>query len=105
MGKIVLIIDSSDNKKVRVGLRIGEKIEFISSKNKFLKAQAVLPLIEKILRKHNLKLSDIGKIEVNRGPGSFTGLRVGLAITNTLSFFLGIRVNDKRIGEIEMPEY
>ena len=47
----------------------------------------------------------IDAIEVNAGPGSFTGLRVGASIANALSFALGIPVNGKPLGEIVEPRY
>lgn len=40
--------------------------------------------------KHDLK--DIKLIVVNRGPGSFTGSRVGVAIANALSFSLEVPI-------------
>lgn len=68
-------------------------------------AQAALPMIEKILRAANLKPKDISEINVETGPGSFTGLRVGIAIANALSFAADVKINGKEIGEIVLPEY
>ena len=42
-------------------------------------AQKIFPLIHSILAGLNLQLEDIDAFAVNTGPGSFTGLRVGLA--------------------------
>jgi len=42
-------------------------------------AERLIPLIEEILRRNNLSRDKIGAVCVNRGPGSFTGLRIGLA--------------------------
>ena len=67
--------------------------------------QTILPMIEKFLKKYSLKPEDLTEIKVNTGPGSFTGLRVGLAIVNALSFVLGVPVNDKKVGEIILPMY
>lgn len=61
------------------------------------KAQVVLPLIERLLKKHKLALQDIDGIEVKPGPGSFTGVRVGVSVANALSFALGIPVNGGKI--------
>ena len=36
-------------------------------------------------------------IEVETGPGSFTGLRVGVSVANALGYSLGIPVNGKKI--------
>ncbi|MEK7502740.1 MAG: tRNA (adenosine(37)-N6)-threonylcarbamoyltransferase complex dimerization subunit type 1 TsaB [Patescibacteria group bacterium] len=101
----ILVIDTSDSKNIRVGIKINGKSKYISSNAKVLKAQAVLPLIDKVLKANNINLSDINKIKVNTGPGSFTGLRVGISIVNALGFFLKIPINGKKVGKLVEPRY
>ena len=101
----ILVIDTSDSKNIRVGIKINGKSKYISSNAKVLKAQAVLPLIDKVLKANNINLSDINKIKVNTGPGSFTGLRVGISIANALGFFLKIPINGKKVGKLAAPKY
>lgn len=100
-----LYIDTRDNKKIVVRLetkkRIFEEVSVASKK----RAQVTLPLIEKILKKAKLRIQDVDEINVEKGPGSFTGLRVGISIANALSFAGLIKVNSKRLGEIEEPKY
>ncbi len=48
-----------------------------------------LPTIEKALAKARLKLTDIDEFNANPGPGSYTGIRVGLAVVNALNWSLG----------------
>lgn len=43
----------------------------------------------------------IEKVDFNRGPGSFTGLRVGASIANALRFALGLAAP----YDILLPEY
>ncbi len=95
----ILIIDTSSNERIIVGLGIDGKEFKKEQKIDQNKAQVVLPMIEKILKKQKLKLSDINSIEVDTGPGSFTGLRVGISIANALSYALKIPVNGKKIGK------
>jgi len=38
-------------------------------------------------------IKDIKEIKINSGPGSFTGLRVGVTVANMLGFLLDIPVN------------
>ncbi len=102
---ITLYIDSSDNKQIIVGLKIGNKKYLLKHKVDSRKAQVILPLIDKILQKHSLKLKNIDGIEVNTGPGSFTGLRVGISIVNALGFFLKIPINGKKVGKLAAPKY
>ena len=101
----VLYIDTRDNKRIIVSLET-EKGKFREeSVAHELKAQMTLPLIEKVFKRTKLKSSDIYEIKVERGPGSFTGLRVGITIANTLAFSSQVRINGKRLGEIETPQY
>lgn len=101
----ILNIDTSDNKTIKISLITNGKEELIVSDSKNLKSQTCLLLIEKILKQKNLKLKDLSSIQVNKGPGSFTGLRIGVSIANTLSFLLNIPVNNKKIGDFEEPVY
>lgn len=100
--KVILLIDTSSNKEIKIGLIINGEKFVIEQEIDTRKAQVTLPLIEKILKEHKLSLKDISEIQVNPGPGSFTGLRVGIAIANTLGYLLNIPVNGKKMVE---PEY
>lgn len=48
--------------------------------------------IEKLLSKNKLKYSDLFGINVYQGPGSFTGLRIGISLANALSYSLNIPI-------------
>jgi len=52
----------------------------------------VLFFIDQFLKENNIKLQELEAIAVFRGPGSYTGLRAGISIANTLSFVLGIPI-------------
>lgn len=100
-----LFIDTSDNKEIIVGLRIDGKEQVSKQKIGLKKTQITLPMIEKLLNQNSIDLKDINQIMVNTGPGSFTGLRVGMSIANTLGFFLRISINGKKIGKLAQPQY
>lgn len=99
---IVLFIDTASS-ELKVSLIVNSKQYKLKKKHE--KAQVLLPLIDEILEKHNLSVRDIDEIMVNTGPGSFTGLRVGISIANTLGRFLKIPINGRKIGELEEPKY
>jgi len=49
------------------------------------RSEDLLPAIEDLLRESNSTPADIGRIAVSLGPGSFTGLRIGIASALGLS--------------------
>lgn len=49
-------------------------------------AEIVLPLLDELLKKAGLALSEISAIAVSIGPGSFTGLRIGLSTVKGLAY-------------------
>ncbi len=79
----------------RISLHIDGRVAYMESDSRVLKSQMTLPLIESLLKKEKLNFTDITDINVNTGPGSFTGVRVGISIANTLSFLYNIPVNGK----------
>lgn len=85
---IKLFIDTT--KREQILLKLDEKT-FIKKSKKG--SQAVLPFLTKVLKKEKLKLGDIKDVEVAPGPGSFTGIRIGVSIAKALAFSLGIKVN------------
>jgi tRNA threonylcarbamoyladenosine biosynthesis protein TsaB len=55
-------------------------------------AETIHLQIKKLLDSNALTLSDIGGIVVFRGPGSFTGLRIGISVANALAAGLGLPI-------------
>lgn len=52
----------------------------------------LVPVIAKLLAKHNLKKTDLQGIAAAVGPGSFTGLRIGLSAVKGFAEVLGVPV-------------
>ena len=100
----ILEIDTSSQSEVSVSLIVDNKRKTI--KGKFVKgSQTVLNYIERILKENKTRVEDLSEINVNIGPGSYTGLKVGVSIANALGFALKIPVNGKKIGQIAEPVY
>jgi tRNA threonylcarbamoyladenosine biosynthesis protein TsaB len=72
---------------VRCGTEELSTIEVVSLQGGTFSAQLV-PQIAALLAKHNLSKVDIDAFAVVSGPGSFTGLRVGLAAIKALAEIL-----------------
>lgn len=86
-----LFIDTH-SELITIGL-INERDCFIKEKESYRSHSAyALPLINELLEERNLELKNINKIIVVNGPGSFTGIRIGLSIAKTISYALNIPV-------------
>jgi tRNA threonylcarbamoyladenosine biosynthesis protein TsaB len=93
---LILFIDTSRTEETRVAIVLDGKRFEKSSNSRQLKSQTVLPLVQELLTEHGVSFSSVDEIMVVEGPGSFTGLRVGIAVANALATLLDIPVNSKR---------
>ena len=82
---IVLSIDSS-SKVATVAILDDNTLlgEYIIN-NKREHSVLIMDMISKLLKDCNLDISDIDGYVVSKGPGSFTGLRIGMATVKGLS--------------------
>ncbi|MDR0390384.1 MAG: tRNA (adenosine(37)-N6)-threonylcarbamoyltransferase complex dimerization subunit type 1 TsaB [Planctomycetaceae bacterium] len=55
-------------------------------------AQSLAPAIDDLLKESKLLPSDIGKVTVVTGPGSFTGLRVGVVTAKVFAYAIGAEI-------------
>ncbi len=90
-----LSIDTS--KREKISIKIDEReFESIATSDK---SQMLLLFIEKCIQKSGKMLTDISEISVMTGPGSFTGLRVGVAVAQALGWSLGVPVNGNEFNQ------
>ncbi|MCE5219876.1 MAG: tRNA (adenosine(37)-N6)-threonylcarbamoyltransferase complex dimerization subunit type 1 TsaB [Clostridium sp.] len=83
---IVLAVDSS-SKVATVALMKDEKLlGEITLNDKKEHSVILMNIIQDLLRDNNLSVDDIDGYVVSKGPGSFTGLRIGMATIKGLSF-------------------
>ncbi|RLA54780.1 MAG: tRNA (adenosine(37)-N6)-threonylcarbamoyltransferase complex dimerization subunit type 1 TsaB [Gammaproteobacteria bacterium] len=54
--------------------------------------QLILPMIDELLKQSCLSIRDIDAIGFSQGPGSFTGLRIGMGVVQGLAFGGDIQV-------------
>lgn len=102
--EMILSIDTSDSKKIVLQLKSYNQVKMIEMENK-KGSEVLLAGIVKLLDSHKIDFSDITEIEVNEGPGSFTGLRVGIAVANALAYILKLPINGRPVGKLSEPKY
>ena len=56
-------------------------------------SERILPLIDNTLKQANKKISDINNIIVVNGPGSFTGIRIGVTVAKMLAWCGNIKIS------------
>jgi tRNA threonylcarbamoyladenosine biosynthesis protein TsaB len=60
--------------------------------HKLTHSEQMMPLLDSLLSHLELKMADIDLIGVSVGPGSFTGIRIGVAAANAMAMALDIPV-------------
>lgn len=66
-------------------------------------SEKLLPIIEEIFKETNLFLKDIDLIVCDKGPGSFTGIRIG--ISTTMAFSDSLNIDTIGISSLEALAY
>ncbi len=79
----ILIIDAA-NEKIFFMIINDKNIYSITHENSKTNYDKLTILINDFLKKNNLEISNISKLYVNRGPGSFAGIRNSLAFVKAI---------------------
>ena len=78
-----LIIDAA-NEKIFLMLIKDKNIYSVSHENSKTNYEKLTILINDFLDKNDIKIVEISKVYVNRGPGSFAGIRNSLAVVKAI---------------------
>ena len=87
----ILAIDTT-TKKAGVALKDEKNIYFKQIDNDITHSEKLLPLLDEVLNESNTNLKDIDLLAITLGPGSFTGVRIGIASIKAIA-----KVTDKKI--------
>ena len=68
----VAIVEVYENKNYNI-------IAFENSDDEKTHSQKLMPIVDKVFKEHNLTLKDMDLLACCVGPGSFTGIRIGIA--------------------------
>nr|WP_106781564.1 tRNA (adenosine(37)-N6)-threonylcarbamoyltransferase complex dimerization subunit type 1 TsaB [Lysinibacillus timonensis] len=85
---IWLGIETSNSPLSIAIVKDGQVLAEVVQNIKLTHSVTVMPTIEELIQKVKLKPNDIDAIAVSEGPGSYTGLRIGVTIAKTLAWTL-----------------
>lgn len=88
---VILAIDASEQ-ACSVALSVANETVFEKANEQRKHAELILPMVESVLQKSGIHLRDVTAIAFARGPGSFTGVRIGTAMVQGLAFSFDIPV-------------
>ncbi len=83
---IILAIDSSSKVATVALMKDNKLLGEITLNDKKEHSVILMTIIDQLLKLNNLTIGDIDGYVVSKGPGSFTGLRIGMATIKGLSF-------------------
>ena len=89
---ISLFIDTSIKDITISVFKKDEQIYFFHKKIMEDLSVKLMTLIDEALTNCSLKINDINKIYIVNGPGSFTGIRIGLTIAKVIAWSLNIPI-------------
>lgn len=88
----ILSVDTSSNICSVAILEDENCIAEINKNDGKTHSENLMPMIEKILQDNNIKLNSIELIAIAVGPGSFTGIRIGIASIKAISEVLSVPI-------------
>lgn len=75
----ILAIETSDDLCSAAVMIDENKFSEQNIKAKHVHSEKLVTMIDSVVQSVNLKISDLNTVAVSEGPGSFTGLRIGMA--------------------------
>ena len=88
----ILAVDSSALTATVAVLSGGEIKGEMSFTTSLTHSETIMPMIDEVLKRTNLTIKDIDLFACSEGPGSFTGLRIGIGTVKGLSYGLEKKV-------------
>lgn len=87
-----LYIDTHSNIIDLVLFQDGKVIAHILKESGVQQSSVILPTLNELLKQANISIQDVEDIIVVNGPGSFTGVRLGVTIAKTLAYTLNVPI-------------
>lgn len=116
MGYILNIESSTKNCSVSIS-KEGKNIALIEENfDQYAHSEKLLVFVDEALKQANISRSDLSAVAISKGPGSYTGLRIGVSLSKGLCYALDIPLisvpstevlaytflNDKELNETDV---
>lgn len=97
---ISLLIDTHDKDILLCLYKDDSVLDIIVKETNHNLTNYTMPLLDELLKRNNLNVHNLEEIDVVIGPGSFTGVRIGVTIAKMLAYTLNIKI--KPITSLEL---
>lgn len=89
---MLLALEATDRAGSLALVDDGEILEMSFERSQVTHSERLMPEIDRLLEKRSANYSNLSKIAVARGPGSFTAIRLAVTTAKTLAFSLDLDV-------------
>ncbi len=86
---LIVSIETSTNICSAALARDGKVIGLVESSDEKSHASQLTLFIQKLLQEQNLHANDLDAVSVSHGPGSYTGLRIGVSVAKGICYAVG----------------
>ena len=97
------LIISCTGKNDKIGLRVNNNFHIYNFQNKIQNNEAIVSILLNLARKHKANIDKNFSILVNNGPGSFSTIRVALAVAKGI--VISTKANLFGFKNIDLPQF
>lgn len=87
-----LFLDTHDKNIIEVLYKDGKVLDKEIRLSERNHSDYTIPMLNTMLKRNNITVQDLNEILVVNGPGSFTGVRIGVTIAKTLAYTLNVPI-------------
>lgn len=89
---MILFIDTH-TELITIALKTKDNLFIKTKESEYSHSIYTMLMIEELFKENNLNVKDLDEIIVINGPGSFTGIRIGLSIAKTIAYALNLKIH------------
>jgi tRNA threonylcarbamoyladenosine biosynthesis protein TsaB len=104
----ILCVETSIG-KCSVALKLGDLEDYMEAEKKFMQSELLFPLMQQLLARNQIDYKNIDFLACSLGPGSFTGVRIGVAAIRGVHKILpqiqllGVSTLELMVSSLQLP--